>query len=201
MSIELEKAPSGRLIGYARCSTKDQNIDAQLIALKKAGCEAVYTDEGISGRMFPRKGLSEALGAMQAGDTLVVQRQDRLGRVAFELLKLRAWLEERDIQFCSLTQSMDISTSSGKLNYTIFAGISEHESDINAERTKGGIAARKASGVRLGRPPILTKAQITAARKMVEADTMSMAAIARTFDVSHNTIKRATKGDKKCHAK
>lgn len=201
MSDISDKPQAGRKIGYARCSTKNQNIDAQLIALNKAGCEAVYTDIGISGRIFPRKGLSKALRAMQTGDTLVVQRQDRLGRVAFELLKLRVWLEKRDIQFCSLTQSMDINTSGGKLNYTIFAGISEHESDINAERTKGGIAARKASGVRLGRPPSLAKAQISAARKMVEADTMSIAAIARTFNVSHNTIKRATNGDKKCNAK
>lgn len=201
MSDISDKSQTGRKIGYARCSTKDQNIDAQLIALNKAGCDAVYTDKAVSGRIFPRKGLSEALGAMQAGDTLVVQRQDRLGRNAFELLKIRAWLEERDMLFCSLTQSMDIGTSSGKLNYTIFAGISEHESDINAERTKGGIAARKASGVRLGRPPSLTKAQIVAARKMVEAKTMSMAAIARTFNVSHNTIKRAINGDKKCNAK
>jgi len=201
MSNISEKSHIGRKIGYARCSTKEQNIDAQLIALNKAGCDAIYTDIGISGRIFPRKGLSEALNAMKADDTLIVQRQDRLGRVAFELLKLRVWLEERDMQFCSLTQSMDIRTSSGKLNYTIFAGISEHESDINAERTKGGIAARKASGVRLGRPPSLTKAQIAAARKMVEADTMSMAAIARTFNVSHNTIKRATNGDFGCNAK
>lgn len=201
MSDISDKTEFGRKIGYARCSTKEQNIDAQLIALEKAGCERVFTDIGISGRIFPRKGLSEALAVMQAGDTLVVQRQDRVGRVAIELLKLRAWLEERDMRFCSLTQSMDINTSGGKLNYTIFAGISEHESDINAERTKGGIAARKARGVRLGRPPCLSAAQIAAVCKMVEANTMSMAAIARTFGVSHNTIKRAVNGDRGSNAK
>ncbi len=181
----------GRKIGYARVSTPEQHLDMQLIALEKAGCERVFHDHGISGKRFPRKGLTKTLNALSAGDVLVIHKLDRLGRDTLELLKLQRALEERQVQLHSLTQSLDISTASGKLTFSIFAALAEHESTINGERTKGGMAARKAIGIRLGRPKKLTTDNVATARQMQQEHGLSMAAIARFFDVSHNTIKRA----------
>lgn len=190
MSNKYQQEKTGRKIGYARVSTKKQSLEMQLIALKDAGCNKVYTDHGVSGRIFPRKGLSAALRALQAGDVLVIHRLDRLGRIALELLKLEHALNQRQIKLQFLMQPIDLSTASGKLSFTIFAATAEHESTINGERTKGGLAVKKANGVRLGRPPSLNAQDIAIVQKMHIAQSLSLSVIARTFDVSPNTIKR-----------
>ncbi len=180
-----------RKIGYARVSTKDQHLDMQLIALKNAGCDKIFHDHGISGKIFPRKGLDKALNALGKGDTLIIHKLDRLGRNTLELLKLINQLDERHVYLQSLTQSIDISTASGKLTLTIFAALAEHESTINGERTKGGMAARKAIGKRFGRRQKLNHDNVATARSMRQENGKSFAAIARFFEVSPNTIKRA----------
>ena len=190
MSKQDQQEKTGRKIGYARVSTKKQSLEVQLIALKNEGCEKIYTDHGVSGRIFPRKGLSAALRALKSDDTLVVHRLDRLGRIALELLKLEHALKKRQVQLQFLMQPIDLSTASGKLSFTIFAATAEHESTINGERTKGGLAVKKANGVRLGRPPSLNAQDIAIVQKMYIAQSLSLSVIARTFEVSPNTIKR-----------
>lgn len=185
-----DQKPIGRKIGYARVSRKDQNIEPQIIALQEAGCDKIFTDVGISGRIFPRKGLSNAQRILRPGYELLVHRFDRLGRDALELLKLQNRLGERKISLNALLQPLDLSTASGKLSYMIFAAMAEHESNINAERTKGSLAVRKRSGVRLGRPQKLSESQIILVREMYESGNNSLSAIARNFAVSPNTIKR-----------
>ncbi len=182
---------ASRKLGYARVSTTDQHLDMQLTALAKAGCEEVFHDFGMSGKTFQRKGLKQALKVLCDGDTLVVHKLDRLGRDTLELLLLLKKFEERNIQLHSLTQNLDITTAGGKLTFTIFAALAEHESAICGERTKGGMAARRAVGVRFGRPPKLSDANIATARSMRQDNCLSMSAIARAFEVSPNTIKRA----------
>lgn len=191
MSDLKEENHQGRLIGYARVSTQEQNLDMQLVALKKAGCEVVFSDKGISGKVFVRQGLKEALSVLNKGDTLVIYKLDRLGRNTFELLKLQRKLEHKQVHLRSLTQNIDLSNASGKLTFTIFAALSEHESNINGERTKGGMAVKKADGVRLGRPNKLTPDDIATIQKMIGNKDLSLAAIARSFKVSPKTIKRA----------
>jgi DNA invertase Pin-like site-specific DNA recombinase len=191
MSDLKEENYQGRLIGYARVSTQEQNLDMQLIALKNVGCEIIFSDKGISGKVFVRKGLKEALSVLNKGDTLVVYKLDRLGRNTFELLKLQRKLEHKQVHLRSLTQNIDLSNASGKLTFTIFAALSEHESNINGERTKGGMAVKKADGVRLGRPNKLTPNDVAAIQKMIDSKDLSLAAIARSFKVSPKTIKRA----------
>jgi DNA invertase Pin-like site-specific DNA recombinase len=185
-----DQLPTGRKIGYARVSKKNQNIEMQLVALQNAGCEKIYTDVGISGRIFPRKGLSAALKALQIGNELVIHRLDRLGRNTLELLKLEQKLTARQIRLNSLMQPVDLSTASGKLSFIIFAAMAEHESNINGERTKGGLAVQRANGVRLGRPNKLNAEDIAIVQKMHIAESLPLSVIARTFDVSPNTIKR-----------
>ena len=106
------------LIGYARVSTDDQNLDLQRDALDKAGCERIFTDH-ISGTKARRPGLEEALSHLRSGDTLVVWRLDRLGRSLRHLIDTLTELQENGIEFKSLSESIDTTTSGGKLIFHI----------------------------------------------------------------------------------
>lgn len=140
------------LIGYARISTIDQNLDLQLDALARAGCEAIYRDEGISGAKAQRPGLSKALKRLQKGDSLVVWKLDRLGRSMRHLIELTTLFENKGIGFHSLSDAIDTSTSGGKLYFHLMGAFAEFERDLISERTKAGMAAAKARGAQIGRP-------------------------------------------------
>lgn len=100
------------LIGYARVSTQDQNLELQLDALTKAGCQKVFEDM-ISGTRADRPGLGKALEMLREGDTLVVWKLDRLGRSVKQLIELVSDLHKQNVQFKSLTDSIDTGTPSG----------------------------------------------------------------------------------------
>src|SRR3954467_11403085 len=147
------------LIGYARISTQDQNLDLQRDALTKAGCEQIYTDR-VSGTKASRPGLTEALSHLRSGDTLVVWRLDRLGRSLRHLIDTVTGLQERGIGFKSLQESIDPTTSGGKLVFHIFGALAEFEREIIRERTNAGLQAARARGRNGGRTKELTKKQI-----------------------------------------
>lgn len=139
------------MIGYARVSTSDQNLDLQLNGLKRAGCDEIHQDM-ISGTKYTRDGLQAALDALKEGDTLVVYKLDRLGRSTLKTLELIQALENRGVTFKSLTESIDTSTPFGKMSLTVLAAVAQLERDIIAERTKAGLRAAQARGVVLGAP-------------------------------------------------
>lgn len=139
------------LIGYARVSTQDQNIDWQIDLLKKAGCERVY-DEKVSGSKSNRPKLEECLRHLRSGDTLVVWKIDRLGRSLKDLLDIMASLQERKITFKSLTESLDTETPMGRLMFHIFGIVAEYERNLHIERTHAGLASARAKGRKGGRP-------------------------------------------------
>src|SRR5436305_4575678 len=122
------------LIGYARVSTEDQNLDLQRDALQKAGCEQIYTDR-VSGTKAERKGLTEALSHLRSGDTLVVWRLDRLGRSLRHLIDTVTDLQTRGIGFKSLQESIDTTTSGGKLAFHNFGALAVVERERSGERT------------------------------------------------------------------
>src|SRR3954468_3765231 len=126
------------LIEYARVSTQDQTLDLQLDALKKAGCEKVYTDIA-SGAKAEREGLEEAINYAREGDVLVVWRLDRLGRSLRHLIETITLLNDRKVGFRSLTENIDSTTSGGKLVFHIFGALAEFERDIIRERTTAGL--------------------------------------------------------------
>jgi DNA invertase Pin-like site-specific DNA recombinase len=126
------------LIGYARVSTADQTLDLQKDALQKAGCERTFTDTA-SGAKSERIGLDEALSYVRAGDTLVVWRLDRLGRSLRHLIETITGLANRGIGFKSIMESIDTTTSGGKLIFHIFGALAEFERDIIRERTQAGL--------------------------------------------------------------
>lgn len=146
-------------IGYARVSTIDQNLDLQLDALDSAGCVYIYQDDGVSGKKAKRHGLDLALHKLEQGDTLVVWKLDRLGRSLQHLIEIMKELERRGIEFVSLSDAIDTSTPHGKLFFHIVGAFGEYESNLISERTKAGMAAARARGVKLGRPKKLTPEQ------------------------------------------
>ena len=139
------------LIGYARVSTDDQDFALQEDALKNVGCNKIYYDK-MSGARSERPGLREALDYLRDGeDCLVVWRLDRLGRSLKNLIEMMNLLEERSIGFQSLQESIDTTTSGGKLIFHIFGALAEFERNLIRERTKAGLAAARARGKKGGR--------------------------------------------------
>jgi DNA invertase Pin-like site-specific DNA recombinase len=143
------------LIGYARVSTDDQDFALQEDALKKAGCQKIFYDK-MSGAGAERPGLRESLDYLRdKEDTLVVWRLDRLGRSLKNLIEMMNLLEERSIGFQSLQESIDTTTSGGKLIFHIFGALAEFERNLIRERTMAGLASARARGKKGGRPKAL----------------------------------------------
>lgn len=115
-----------RQVGYARVSTTDQNLDLQRIALKAVGCLNIYTDEGISGADFDRPGLTAVLEELRPGDMFVVWRLDQLGRSLVDLIKLISDLGERQIEFRSLCEAIDTSSSGGRLLFHLLGSVASY---------------------------------------------------------------------------
>jgi DNA invertase Pin-like site-specific DNA recombinase len=144
--------PKRRKIGYVRVSDKDQSENLQIDALKAAGCEVIFGDHGVSGAITKRCGLDEMLDSLEAGDTLVVWKLDRLGRSTIHLLQLLSDLRDRGVDFQAITQGIDTTTAVGRMLYGQLAVFAEYERSLISERTKAGMAAAKARGVHVGRP-------------------------------------------------
>jgi DNA invertase Pin-like site-specific DNA recombinase len=156
------------LIGYARVSTTDQNLQLQLDALKKANCGRVFTDK-ISGSRNERPGLDEALSHLRPGDTLVVWKLDRLGRTVKGLVDLVVRLEGDKINFRSLTDGIDTTTSAGRFFFHVMASLAQMERELTLERTKAGLVAARQLGRVGGRKRIMTDSKIKSARKLLAA--------------------------------
>ena len=128
------------LIGYARVSTHDQNLDLQQDSLYAAGCEKIFMDE-LSGAKAARPGLQQAMDSLREGDVLMVWRLDRLGRSLRNLLELVEKLKERKVGFRSILESMDASSSWGNLIFQVFGALAEFERNIIRDRTNAGVGS------------------------------------------------------------
>lgn len=133
------------LIGYARVSTHEQSLSLQLDALRKAGCRKVFDDK-VSGAGSERSGLKAALEYAREGDTLLVWRLDRLGRSLKDLIETIGDLEKRGVGFRSLQESIDTTTSGGRLIFHVFGALAEFERNLIRERTRAGLEAARARG-------------------------------------------------------
>jgi len=144
------------MIGYARVSTQDQNLDLQLDALKKAGCEKIYQEQ-LSASIEERPKLSEMVSNLRKGDTVVVWKLDRLARSLKHLLTLVSDFKIAGIGFLSLQDQINTTTAQGRLIFNMFASLSEFEREIIKERTLAGRAAARNRGRVGGRKKGLTK--------------------------------------------
>lgn len=178
-------------IGYARVSTRDQNLDLQTDALLKAGCTETHIyQEKMSGSTKERPALQKMLDQLREGDLVVIWKLDRLGRSLADLVHLVNEIQGKGAGLLSLQDHIDTTTPQGKLTFHLFAAIAEFERDIIRERTRAGLDSARARGRMGGRPPGLTKdAEIkAAAAKSLYDRKEPIAAICRTLGVSRKTL-------------
>lgn len=175
-------------IGYARVSTRDQNLSAQLDALTQAGCIRVY-EEKASGARSDRPVLAEVMRTLRDGDTLVVFKLDRVARSLPHLLETMDTLNQTGVGFRSLTEDINTTTPGGRLVFHVMAAISEFEREIIRERTAAGLKAAKARGRTGGRPRKMTAEKIKAAEKLLSTGT-PVRDVAAMFNVSVPTLYR-----------
>src|SRR2546430_4079517 len=180
------------LIGYARVSTQDQTLNLQKDALEKLGCIKIFTDTA-SGTKTERNGLEEALEYVREGDTLVVWRLDRLGRSLKHLIETITELNNRNIGFKSIQESIDTTTSGGKLVFHIFGALAEFERDIIRERTQSGLQAARARGRKSGRPKakaLNTPKKVGMAQRLYKDKNNTIDEICKTLNISRATLYR-----------
>ncbi|QVN23003.1 recombinase family protein [Burkholderia pyrrocinia] len=185
------------IIGYARVSTVEQSLGLQMDALTRAGCDTIFTDEGISGSDFSRPGLDATLAKLSAGDTLMVWRLDRLGRSLRKLIDLVTHLDSRSIQFASITESINTNSSGGMLIFHLMASLAQFERSLISERTRAGMASARARGKPIGRKPALDDQQRTQALKLLQKQ--SILEVAQHFKVHPRTLKRILENRKSRH--
>lgn len=179
------------IIGYARVSRVEQNLDMQLDALTKAGCEKIFTDK-MSGKDTDRKGLNDLFEFIRSGDTLVVYKLSRISRSLIDLINLVKKLEANKITLKVITQNIDTSTPEGRMFLGIVGVFNEFNRELIVENTRAGLASARERGVHVGRPPVLDENK----KKMVELmlrDTKQFKTIAdvvRALGISRNTFYR-----------
>ncbi len=177
------------LIGYERVSTDDQNLALQHDALQAAGCEKIFSEK-MSGAKADRLGLKEAFAFARKGDTLVVWRLDRLGRSLKDLIALVEQLESRKIGLRSLEESIDTTSSGGKLIFHMFGALAEFERNLIRERTQAGLQAARARGRNGGRRQKLTPQQIAIGRSLAADPKRSVSSICKHLSISRPTYYR-----------
>ena len=178
---------SSARISYARVSTWDQNLDAQLAALNAAGCTMVRTENGDGATLAGRPEVRIILDFIYPGETLVVTRIDRLARSLRDLQVIVATLKDKGAHLAATEQPVDTSTAAGKAFFDMLGVFAEFETNLRRERQAEGIAAAKQRGVYRGRPP---RIDIEAVKQQLAAGA-SPTRIARELGVSRGTVYKA----------
>jgi DNA invertase Pin-like site-specific DNA recombinase len=175
------------IIGYARVSTQDQNTELQTDALDKAGCEQIFKEK-FTGKLRERPELSHCLKTLREGDVLVVWKLDRLARSLKDLVEIIDDLNERKVGFKSLTESIDTTSSGGRLVFHIFGALAQFEHELIRERTIAGLHAARARGRKGGRKPAMSASDVKKAAAMLSDPTMTKTEVAQHFRVSRTTL-------------
>ena len=175
-----------QVIGYARVSTKEQDLSLQLDALSKYGCDRIFTDKLSS--VKERQGLTDALGYLRDGDTLVVWKLDRLCRSLPDLIKISEQIRTAGAQLVSITESIDTSTPAGRLYFNILGALGQMERELIQERVKAGLAAARRRGKVPGKPRV-SEEKLELARRELSAG-RTYPEVARILGVHPQTLYR-----------
>lgn len=182
-------------IGYARVSTKDQNLDLQIEALEKAGCEKIY-QEKISGTTKTRSELDKMIEQFREGDELYVWRLDRLGRSLKNIIDLVLSLSDKGIIIKGLVDGVDTSTINGRLFLNLMASLAEYERELIRERTNAGLQSARARGRTGGRPKgytVETISKLLLLRSIYKDSTLRPEDIYKPFGLTRATFYRYAK--------
>ena len=186
------------LIGYARVSTADQNLDLQLDALKAAGCDPNHVyQEKMSGKKADRPELQHCLKALRPGDVLIVWRLDRLGRSVSDLVNILASLDAQGVGFRSVTEALDSTTAAGRMHCQLLAVLAEFERNLTRERTLAGLESARARGRVGGRPAALTPAQVIEVQALMRDPQVDVSSVMKRYSVSRATLYKYAPGGAK----
>lgn len=180
------------IFGYARVSTEQQNLDRQLDALKKYGCDLIY-NEKMTGTKKERPELTKLIDRITEGDIVVIESLSRLGRSTKDLIELTELFQNKGIHLVSLKESIDTSTSTGKLLFTLMSAIAQFERDVIADRTREGLAAARNRG-RMGGRPKINPASVKKAVKLYGTGEYSIKEIEELTGVKKSTLYRNVHG-------
>ena len=178
--------------GYARVSTSDQNLDRQKDALEKYGIDMLFCEK-ISGTKKNRPELDEMLSTLQDGDTIVIESLSRLGRSVKNLAELMELFNDKNVRLISLKETIDTTSSTGRLLFTILSSLAQFERDVLVERTREGLNAAIARG-RTGGRPKLNQTAVSKALALYNTKQYSLKEITDLTGVSKSTLYRAIKG-------
>lgn len=181
---------AGVLVGYGRVSTREQNLARQQAALTAAGCAKCFFDKA-SGKNADRPGLHDAIEYLRPGDALTVVSLDRLGRSLEDLIGIVGRLKRTGVGFQSLHEKLDTTTAGGMFVFHVFAALAEFIRTIIVANTNEGLAAARARGQRLGRPPAMTPEKIAYAMQLLTEPDRSISSIAKLLGVSRSTLYKA----------
>lgn len=185
-------------VGYARVSTHEQNLEAQLDALQQAGCDKIVSEK-VTTRKAARPKLNEALAWLRSGDILICTKMDRLARNIRELLTIADDLAERNVDAVFMEQNIDTTQAGGRLVFHMFAALAEFERDLIRERTLAGLAAARARGRKGGRKRALRGTRLETAFKMYDSREYTVRQICENLDVRERTfydyLKRRREGN------
>jgi DNA invertase Pin-like site-specific DNA recombinase len=187
--IHLQQVSAIMLIGYARVSTQDQETDAQIAALKAAGCELIFQEKASGGR-WDRPELHHLLRQLRKGDVLVVWKLDRLSRSLKDVLLLMEKVEQAEAGFRSLTEAIDTTSPGGRMMMQMVGSFAEFEREMLRERTRNGLEAARKQGRIGGRRPKLKAHQQEEIVKLVSSGQKNAADTARLFNVHPATVSR-----------
>lgn len=176
------------LVGYARVSTHDQNLELQRDALTKAGCERIFEEKKSGKAGTKRLEFEAALAYLRPTDVLMVWKLDRLGRSLVEMMRTIDGLRVKEIHFRSLTEQFDSSTAHGRFALQMHGAMAEYFLDLNRERTMEGLKAALARGRKGGRPKALSDGDLEVARALLAAGNISVAEIAKRLGISRVTF-------------
>lgn len=173
-------------IGYARVSTRDQNLDSQIDMLKAVGCDRIFSEK-VSGRKFKRTELDNCLDYLRDDDTLVITKLDRLGRTTKQLIELSQYLEDNGIDLEIIDMNINTKDAMGKMFFTMMSGFAELEANLLSERTKKGLESARLRGRVDGRPRI-TQEKVNMIVSLYHIKTYPINEIMKMTCVSRGTI-------------
>ena len=176
-------------IGYARVSSIGQSLEIQLDKLKD--CDKVFQEKRSGTQTANRPELLKALDYVRQGDSLVISRLDRMARSVLDLAKIAERLKNKGVSLKVLDQSIDTSTSEGKLMFHMLGAFAEFENDIRRERQQDGIAKALANGVKFGRKPVLSGEQQAIIRRLRKDEGFTIAQLMERFQIGRTTVYRA----------
>lgn len=176
------------IIGYARVSTNEQNLQMQIDELTKDGCIEIF-EEKATGSKKDRPALNEMLKMLREGDRVVVYKLDRISRSIKHLIELADFFHKKGVEFVSIMDNIDTSTPTGRFFFHVMAAMAELEREIIVERTKTGLASARARGRKGGRPTV-DKKDLQTALKMYESKDYSLKEITKATGISQATLYR-----------